>query len=104
MSDSNSNGAPYGSGVYVKGNVERVATSASSAVALVFDGYALKDTVPSVEASYADLQAQAKALNIPANQSTGVLREAIGAKAEASVVVTDPETPAKPVPTPPPSR
>lgn len=35
MSESNT----YAPGVYVKGDVERVANSASAAVALVFDGF-----------------------------------------------------------------
>lgn len=39
MSESTSNQAPHQPGVYVKGDVARVANSASKATALAFDGY-----------------------------------------------------------------
>lgn len=42
------NTAPYAPGVYVKGDVERVAQSASAAVALVFDGFKPKASAPVV--------------------------------------------------------
>jgi len=77
MSDS------YAPGVYVKGDRRRSATSRSDAVALVFEGYRLVETVPAETATYRELQAQAKELGIAANQSEADLRTAI---AEASPV------------------
>lgn len=77
----------YEPGIYVKGDREKVADTPARAVALAFEGYVLKDTVPSETASYRDLQAQAKELGIPANQSEQHLREAIAAL-PPSVVVT----------------
>lgn len=76
MSES-TNGAPHQPGVYVKGEQERVATTTATAVALVFDGYVLKDESPAPDADYRDLQEQAKELGIKANQSADVLRAAI---------------------------
>lgn len=69
--------AQYAPGVYVKGDVERVANTPARAVALVFDGFRLKEAVPAEDTSYRDLQAQAKELGIPANQSADDLRAAI---------------------------
>lgn len=70
----------YEPGTYVKGDVTKVATSTKRAVALVFDGYRRKVDGPSESADYRDLQAQAKELDIPANQSAEALREQIDAK------------------------
>lgn len=69
--------AQYQPGVYVKGDDEKVANTASRAVALIFEGYRLKETVPAEDTSYRDLQAQAKEFGIPANQSEAALRAAI---------------------------
>jgi hypothetical protein len=80
--------AQYKPGVYVKGDSEKVANTPARAVALVFDGYTLKETVPAESASYRDLQAQAKELGIPANQSEGALREAIAAATPSTAVTT----------------
>lgn len=82
----------YQPGVYVKGNDERVANTSSRAVALVFEGYSLKETVPAESASYRDLQAQAKELGIAANQSEGALRDAIAAKTPSTVSTAVVET------------
>lgn len=79
MSDSDT-AAPHQPGVYVKGDSTQVATSASKAAALVFDGYVLQDESPAPDADYRDLQAQAKELGIAANQKADVLREEIDAK------------------------
>lgn len=87
----------YEPGTYVKGDVVKVATSTKRAVALVFDGYRRKVDGPSEDVDYRDLQAQAKELDIPANQSADALREQIDAKlnepAEADVEVHDPDAP-----------
>jgi hypothetical protein len=69
----------YSTGVYVKGDSEKVANTTARAVALVFEGYRLKETVPADDTSYRDLQAQAKELGIKANQPEAALREAIAA-------------------------
>ena len=65
-------------GVYRKGHDTRVADTASEAVSLAFAGYQLQ-TAESVasELDRAELQAQAKALGIKANQSSAALAEAI---------------------------
>lgn len=76
MSDSGS----YATGVYVKGDDEKVANSTTRAVALVFEGYQLKTEVPADDTSYRDLQAQAKELGIKANQPEDVLRKQIALK------------------------
>lgn len=82
----------YEPGVYVKGDDERVANTPARAVALVFEGFSLKETIPAEGATYRDLQAQAKELGIPANQSEGALRDAIAAKTPSTVntAVVDP--------------
>lgn len=91
MSES-TNGAPHKPGVYVKGDQERVATSTRSAVALVFDGFVLVDESPAPDASYSDLQAQAKELGIPANQSADTLRTLIDEElAKPRVVFAGPD-------------
>lgn len=76
-------------GVYAKGEKTRYAGSAAEAVAAVFDGYKLVEASSDVPAEgtvdnhdedstdYRDLQAQAKELGIPANQSAEALRAAI---------------------------
>lgn len=69
--------AQYSPGVYEKDGIERVANTASRAVDLVFNGFRLKEAVPAEDASYRDLQAQAKDLEIPANQSADNLRVSI---------------------------
>lgn len=79
MSDSAKGPVPHKPGVYVKGDDQRVANSASAAVALVFDGFVRKDEGPAEDATYRDLQEQAKELDIPANQSAEALREQIDA-------------------------
>ena len=71
MSDS------YALGTYVKNGRRKTAASRRDAVALVFDGYTLEKPVVSEEATYRELQAKAKDLGIPANQSEAALREAI---------------------------
>lgn len=101
MSDSAS-AAPYGPGVYVKGDNVQVATSASNAVALVFNGYARQDESPAADADYRDLQAQAKELGIKANQSADALHEQIDAKLSEDPsldleAVSGPENPDAPV-------
>lgn len=82
----------YKPGTYVKGDSVKVANTAARAVALRFDGYTLHEATPAEDTSYRDLQAQAKELGIPANQSEAALRAAI---AEASLpgadTVVDPE-------------
>lgn len=84
MSENSTEG--YVPGTYVKGDSVRTANRRSDAVALVFEGYRLKEQVPAEDTSYRDLQAQAKELGIPANQSEAALREAI---AEATVPGAD---------------
>lgn len=99
-----STSAPHQPGVYVKGDVVRTATTPAKAVALVFNGFVRQAPVPpSEDADYRDLQAQAKELDIPANQSADVLREAIfDAKLADSLRDSNTlETKSKPVPTPP---
>lgn len=83
----------YAPGTYVKGDSEKVANTAARAVALVFEGYRLKETVPADDTNYRDLQAQAKELGIKANQSEADLRAAI---AEATLpgpdTIVEPDT------------
>lgn len=82
--------AQHKPGVYVKGDVEKVANTPTRAVELIFEGYRLKESVPAESATYRDLQAQAKEFGIPANQSEPVLREAIAAaKLPSPTVVVD---------------
>lgn len=83
--------AQYPTGIYAKGDTERVANTTARAVELVFEGFRLKEQVPAEDASYRDLQSQAKDLGIPANQSAEDLRSAI-AEAQlpgANVVLDD---------------
>lgn len=65
-------------GVYRKGHDVRVADTNAQAVALTYDGFQ-PQTAEAVESelSRSELQAQAKALGIPANQSSAALAEAI---------------------------
>jgi len=70
----------FATGTYVKGDSAKVATSRAQAVALVFDGYVFRGESPSEDVDYRDLQAQAKELGIPANQSADALREQIDAE------------------------
>jgi hypothetical protein len=86
MSDS------YALGTYVKNGRRKTAGSRRDAVALVFDGYKLEKPVVSEEATYRDLQAQAKELGIAANQSESALREAIALKAPAQGVAPAPSS------------
>jgi hypothetical protein len=79
-------------GVYTKNGVDRVADTPTRAVALSFDGFTLKEQVPAESATYRDLQAQAKDLGIPANQSEAALRDAIAAH-QPTNIVTDQEDP-----------
>lgn len=78
----------YAQGVYVKGDQTRVANTKADAVQAVFDGFApvksnsedssaSKGGSEDSSASYRDLQAQAKELDIPANQSAEALEQAI---------------------------
>jgi hypothetical protein len=62
-------------GTYVKGEQTRLVATKSDAVQAVWDGFT-RATVDS-DAPYVELQAQAKALDIPANQSAKALSEAI---------------------------
>jgi hypothetical protein len=83
----------YKPGTYTKGEDVRHASSPSEAVALVFAGYRPQTAASVAEsADYRDLQAQAKGLGIPANQSKADLAQAI---AEAPVAA-----PSAPVSTP----
>lgn len=91
MSDS----AEYPAGTYVKGDNVQVANNAASAVALVFEGYALAKADTKVEADsvaapvtedvnldgpdYKELQELAKSAGIPANQSKADLEAALDA-------------------------
>lgn len=84
----------YQPGLYVKGGDVQRATTPSRAVALVFDGY--KKVDEQEDTSYADLQAQAKALGIPANQKADALRAAIEAADDV-----EPEEPQAPLPVTP---
>lgn len=89
---SNQTSGVYAPGTYVnKDGDQRVAKNARQAVALAFEGYALKEAVPAEDATYRDLQAQAKELGIPANQSETTLRAAI---AEATLNSSTPVDPA----------
>lgn len=83
----NQKGAPV-PGVYVKGDSVKTANTAAKAVALVFEGYQLQEQVPAEDTSYRELQAEAKELGIPANQSDSALRKAI-AKATVPSVPTE---------------
>lgn len=83
--------APHQPGVYVKGDSVRMASSARSAAALVFDGFVLQDQSPAADADYRDLQAQAKELDIKANQSADALRVAIDAKLAEDPVIDGPD-------------
>lgn len=83
-------------GTYVKGDSLAVANTTARAVALTFDGYELRKEIPSEGASYRDLQAKAKELGIPANQSEDDLRVAIAGAmlpSEATVVDEPTDTP-----------
>lgn len=86
----------FEAGTYVKGDVARVATSRSQAVALVFDGYVRKVDGPAEDAAYRDLQEQAKELGIPANQKADALREQIDAELNKPAGDTDGENPLAP--------
>jgi len=72
-------------GVYRKGHETRVADTATEAVNLAFDGFQLQ-TAQAVESelSRPELQAQAKALGIPANQTNAALAEAIASHVPSS--------------------
>lgn len=86
----------YEPGTYVKGDVARVASSRSQAVAFVFDGYVRKVEAPAEDADYRDLQAQAKELGIAANQSADALREQIDAELNKPSGDSDGENPLAP--------
>ena len=78
-------------GLYVKGDKVRNALTPAQAVQAVWDGFvAAPEQAEQVETPYADLQAQAKALGIPANQSAAKLAEAI-ANFEPEADVADSE-------------
>jgi hypothetical protein len=76
----------YSPGTYRKGDDVRYADSAATAVNLAFTGY-VRDSAESLAegTDYRDLQAQAKELGIPANQSKEALAEAIAAHVPADV-------------------
>ena len=63
----------YGAGIYVKGDRTRIANTKADAVQAVWDGYAPQGG----DSDYRALQAKAKDLGIPANQSAEALTEAI---------------------------
>ena len=69
----------YKPGTYVKGDSVRVAHTAATAVALRFDGYQLRTEDALADVDYRDLQAQAKAAGISANQSRADLTAALAA-------------------------
>lgn len=81
MTDSSASHVPHKPGVYVKGSSVQVATTASRATALVFEGYTARvddEPVPAAaDLDYRDLQKQAMELDIPANQSADALRKQI---------------------------
>ena len=78
-------------GLFVKGDAVRFAQTPAQAVQAAWDGFvAAPEQVETVETPYADLQAQAKALGIPANQSAAKLAEAI-ANFEPEPEVSDSE-------------
>ena len=65
-------------GLFVKGDKVRNAVTPAQAVQAAWEGFvAAPDQAEQESASYADLQAQAKELGIPANQSAVKLAEAI---------------------------
>ena len=72
----------YQSGTYVRGDSVKHAGTPAQAVALVWDGYKRADDPAVVDAPYAELKAQAKALGIPVKGSKDDLAAAIAAKAE----------------------
>jgi len=74
----------YATGNYVKNGRVRAASTAADAVDLVWNGYVPVADQPAPSRS--DLQAQAKALGIPANQTSEALLAAI---AEAPVAGTN---------------
>lgn len=73
-------------GVYVRGDQTRLARTPGAAVAAVWDGFRPATQQQTEDADYRDLQAQAKRLGIPANQSKDALAAAI-----ASHVVVEPD-------------
>lgn len=66
----------YTPGVYVKGDQTRIVNTRGAAVQAVWDGYTLQGG----DSDYRALQAKAKDLGIPANQSAEALVEAIAQK------------------------
>lgn len=75
----------YQPGNYVKGDRSRFAETKADAVAAVFDGFVLEG--PALEdTDYRDLQEQAKAAGIPANQSKEALVSALASPADDETV------------------
>lgn len=74
----------YEPGTYIKGDDVRSASNAAEAVALAFQGYKRQTADFLADVDYRDLQEQAKALGIPANQSKEALAEAITAAPAAA--------------------
>lgn len=64
-------------GVYVKGDSVRRCDTNASVVAARWEGYVLLENQDVESVDYRDLQAQAKALGVPANQSKEALEAAI---------------------------
>ena len=64
-------------GTYVRGDTTRYARTRAQAVAFVWDGFRPATAQQPEDVDYRNLQAQAKALGIPANQSAEALQKAI---------------------------
>lgn len=77
-------------GTYRKGDRVRNVSTRRDAVQATWDGFVL--AAPAEDASYADLQAQAKAKGVPANQSGEALRAAL-TDVPSEPVVDNPDAP-----------
>lgn len=74
--------------IYVKGDQTRRVYTPAQRVAAVWDGFKPASEVTADDTDYRDLQAQAKVLGIPANQSKDALVAAI-----ANTPTPEPESP-----------
>jgi len=75
-------------GVYVKGESVRYADTPGRAVALAFEGFVRAADQDPESVSYAEVQAQAKALGLPAKGGKAKLAESV-AKSDTQIPAAD---------------